>query len=213
MVSRMDKDERARRIIEHATVVFARKGYNATTIDDIAIKAKIAKGSVYQYFKSKQDLFLAVFDSYMQQYLNKIEAHTSEDAGSAAGQIRTAGRACFAMADEAFEFFPLVFEFWAASAAPEMRNRVAGLFRQMYALFREFFGSMIRRGIVRGEFRSDIDVDAVTAVLVGSLDGLFLQAWFDERMEPEKTGMAFLEIMLAGMAAPGRAAPSGDRHE
>ncbi len=195
----VDKDEKARKIIEHATQVFAKKGFNATTIDNIAIKAKIAKGSVYQYFRSKQDLFLAVFDAYMEQYFNNLQAHSSEGTRSAADQIREAARATFATADEAMEFFPLVFEFWAASAAPEMRERVAGVFRHMYALFREFFGSMIRRGILQGEFRPDIDVEATTTVLVGSLDGLFLQAWFDDRLKPEEAGMAFIEVLIRGL--------------
>lgn len=195
----IDKDEKARKIIEHATKVFAAKGYNATTIDDIAIKAKIAKGSVYQYFRSKRDLFLAVFDAWSRQYFEAMEAQASGQHASAAEQLRQTSRAAYVLGKQAMDLVPLMFEFWAASASPETREQVAGMFRRLYGVFRELVGGMIQRGIDQGEFRSDVDVESTAALLVGSMDGLFLQAWFDERMDPEKAGMAFIDALVRGL--------------
>src|SRR5436190_14570990 len=45
-------------ILQAARKVFARRGYRATTVDDIAAEAKIAKGTLYLYFKSKEAIYL-----------------------------------------------------------------------------------------------------------------------------------------------------------
>ena len=199
----VDKDHKAKQIIRHATAVFAAHGYNATTIDAIAARAKIGKGTVYQYFNSKRDLFLAVFDNYMQGYLEQLHSQVSDPELSPEQQLRKATRAVFTLGEEVEELFPLVFEFWSASASPETRGQIAGMFRRMYSVFREFFGDMIRRGIERGEFDPAVDIESITAVVVGSFDGLFLQAWFDENMNAMKAGTAFIDVLIRGLKAPG----------
>ncbi len=53
---------RAGRIVEAAMALFEEHGYSATTVDDIASRAGVAKGSVYWHFKSKEGLLLAIVD-------------------------------------------------------------------------------------------------------------------------------------------------------
>jgi len=52
------------RILEAAVQVFAQKGYHETRVDDIVAESKTSKGSVYFYFPSKQDIFLALSDTF-----------------------------------------------------------------------------------------------------------------------------------------------------
>ena len=47
-------------IIDAAIEVFSRKGYQESTISEIAGKANIAEGTIYQYFKNKEDLFFSI---------------------------------------------------------------------------------------------------------------------------------------------------------
>jgi AcrR family transcriptional regulator len=49
-------------ILETAIGIFASKGYHATTMQDVADALSIAKGTIYEYFPNKEDLFLAVYD-------------------------------------------------------------------------------------------------------------------------------------------------------
>ena len=65
-------------------------------------------------------------------------------------------------------------------------------------------GGIIRRGIEEGEFDANINVESVTAVLVGSFDGLFLQAWFDPNMNPLRAGTAFIDVVIRGLETCGR---------
>lgn len=55
-------------IKQQAITLFAEKGYEATTLNDIAFQVGIKKPSLYVYFKSKQELFLSVFDELLQEY-------------------------------------------------------------------------------------------------------------------------------------------------
>jgi AcrR family transcriptional regulator len=53
-------------IIEAAARVFANRGYNSTLIAEIATEAGIGKGTIYEYFPSKEDLFFAVFEWFVE---------------------------------------------------------------------------------------------------------------------------------------------------
>ncbi len=55
------------KILDAAIFEFSRKGYNGTKIDDIATTAKVAKGSIYHYYKSKEELLEAVLDLGLQK--------------------------------------------------------------------------------------------------------------------------------------------------
>jgi len=66
------KQEAKKRIIDGALKTFLRLGYKKTTMDDIAKDLGVSKGAVYQYFTSKEDLFLEAFDLFITQKRNKI---------------------------------------------------------------------------------------------------------------------------------------------
>lgn len=65
-------NEKKRQIIEAAIRLFAQKGYHATSIQEIADTLGIAKGSLYFYFKSKEDLFVSVFEYHIDQILQQF---------------------------------------------------------------------------------------------------------------------------------------------
>ena len=68
-----DKLEIKNRIIETAHKLFEHYGYGKTTVEDIAEEAKIGKGTIYQYFKSKQDILIEVTKSYVNCIMADIE--------------------------------------------------------------------------------------------------------------------------------------------
>ncbi|MDQ0242818.1 AcrR family transcriptional regulator [Bacillus fengqiuensis] len=60
------------RIIETAMKLFSQKGYHSTSIQEIAENSGIAKGSIYNYFSSKEDLFMSIFKHYHERLFNKV---------------------------------------------------------------------------------------------------------------------------------------------
>jgi AcrR family transcriptional regulator len=135
-VSDQDKSQRRDEIMAAAKEVFARKGFHATTIADIAKQASLAYGSVYWYFDSKDELFhalMAVEEGALRAHVAAALAALSASAENGMGETR------FRAAVQA------TFEFFEADKAT-----VKLLFRDVYALgdrFEEHLGGMYERFI------------------------------------------------------------------
>jgi AcrR family transcriptional regulator len=196
----VDRPAKTGAIVRAAAQVFAQQGYQAATMEAIAERTGIGKGTVYEYFRNKQELFFAVFDDYITSMERVARQSAALPAASAAAQIRQALHTVLAMSAESRDLFPLVFEFWSASASPDRQTRVATMFRDTYAKFRTLIAGQIREGQRTGEFDRTADATRIAAVLVGALDGLFLQAWFDPALDPVSMGDDFVNILLRGLA-------------
>lgn len=73
MVARIvDREERKNQILAAARTLFIRKGIDRTTISEIAAEAKIGKGTVYEYFESKERLVLTLLESFFSYFDNQI---------------------------------------------------------------------------------------------------------------------------------------------
>lgn len=66
-------EERKNELIDIAEELFKTVGYKNTAVSNIVKKANVAQGTFYYYFKSKEDIFLAVFDKHMDNYLCEFE--------------------------------------------------------------------------------------------------------------------------------------------
>lgn len=74
-----EPEERKREIIETALKLFAEKGYENTTIQDIAERMDVSQGLCYRYFKSKSEIFAASAEYYAQQAVEQIKIPISDD--------------------------------------------------------------------------------------------------------------------------------------
>lgn len=187
-------------IVQTAARVFARKGYSGTVISDIALAAGIGKGTIYEYFKSKEDLFFGVFEWFVRQMTELSRVEASALGGSTRKKLAALGDAIIKVNDDMKDFLSLFMEFWAASGASKMRERFQEAFRETYAGFRGIISGLIREGVERGEFRSDVDPESIAAVLVGSWDGIYLQSWFDPSFDARKAVGEFLFTLLEGLS-------------
>lgn len=71
------RQERQELILQVAEEVLAEKGYHETSMEEIAVRVGVAKGTVYLHFPSKEDMVIALFDRDMQQILQAVEAPTT----------------------------------------------------------------------------------------------------------------------------------------
>lgn len=193
------RGDKKRMIIEAAARVLARKGFSGTVMAEIADQAGIGKGTIYEYFESKEDLFFAVFEWFSREMGASATINISALGGSASERLMAMNESLIGSWVEIKDMFSLVFEFWAASASSQIRERFKRAFRQAYGDFRHIVSSLIRDGIERGEFRSDVDPESVAAALVGTWDALFLQAWFEESFELQRTAKNFLNVVIRGL--------------
>jgi AcrR family transcriptional regulator len=193
------RSKKKEQIIEAAARVFARSGYSNAVVADIALQANIGKGTVYEYFNSKEDLFFAVFEWFQKKTEQAAVVGIAALGGGATDRLKALNESLMGQWNEIKDVFVLVMEFWAASCSTQMRQRFKGAFKQLYDDYRQFVASLIQDGINSGEFRSDVRPEPVAAALVGTWDALFLQAWFDDSFDPAATANDFLDTLLRGL--------------
>jgi TetR/AcrR family transcriptional regulator, repressor for uid operon len=195
------RDRKERAILEAAAAVFAERGFRSSRVADVAERAGIGKSTVYEYFRSKEELFLRLFDWYTEQAFSSMTEELAAAPGSAVDALRRSTDALLASCQRMLPLYPLTMEFWSASTAPEYRERLGGEFRRLYRRFRGALEGALRAGVAQGDLGSRFDPEPVAAVLVSAYDGLFLQAWFDPSFDPVASGRHFLDVVLQGMAA------------
>lgn len=67
------KESAKEKIMKVATSLFAEKGFDAATVDEIAGKAKVNKALIYYYFENKDDLLTKIFDGFMEESLDRFQ--------------------------------------------------------------------------------------------------------------------------------------------
>jgi AcrR family transcriptional regulator len=88
-----EREERMRAIRAAALDLFAAKGFSATRLDDVAAAAGVAKGTIYLYFSSKQDLLEAIVASTIGATLAEVEQAVAASPAPASEMLRLIGRA------------------------------------------------------------------------------------------------------------------------
>ncbi len=174
----VDKDKKRRDILQAAMRVFARDGYHRAKMEAVAEEARIGKGTVYEYFKSKTDLFLALHDHMLAELK---EFYTKELVGI--HQPAAMLERFIAVAFETFRlwepFFLVFFDFWAEGGRGEQQTLLQTRLREAYAIARADVAAIIAAGVRDGSFRCDHPPHAAAAILA-TLDGLVLQ-WLCDR--------------------------------
>jgi TetR/AcrR family transcriptional regulator len=90
-----EKQQRREEIVQAAEKVFFSKGFALATMDDIAEKAELSKGTLYLYFKCKEDLHLAVAQNSI-RLLKSLTLKAAEGEGNALEKLGRMGRAVVA---------------------------------------------------------------------------------------------------------------------
>jgi AcrR family transcriptional regulator len=175
--------------------VFARKGFHASRVGDIAEEAGVAHGLLYHYFKSKDQVLEAVFHENWSILIARIESVEETDE-PAADQIRHIAAIVLRTWLHLPDVVRVVIQEFGRS--PELAERVGELTLPIDALQR-----VISRGIERGEFRQDVDPAFAATVVYGSIDEL-LTAWVLGRLpsDEEAVGRAeqtLVEVILLGL--------------
>jgi AcrR family transcriptional regulator len=204
MIQLSRKEEKRALIIEAAAKVFARRGFASTLMAEIAIEAGIGKGTLYEYFDSKENLFFAVFEWFVQATEAEAKVSISALGGSASERLDALSDSLMSSWAQMEDMYSLVMEFWSASASSQMRERFKQAFKNGYSDFRQIVSTLIRDGIERGEFQPQVDIDSVAAALVGTWDALLLQAWFDDDFNPLTAARGFMTVVINGLTAKPR---------
>ncbi len=165
-------EETHSRILESAIKLFSTRGYNKASVDDICAEAGISKGAFYHHFKSKQALFLALLDGWLQTIDNAIEASRDKTAPETFMQMTDAFPYIFETAGEGL---PMFLEFWL-QASRDKKIWEASI--APYRRYHKHFTSLIKKGVDEGSF-VEVDAELASRMIVATAMGLLLQSLLD----------------------------------
>jgi AcrR family transcriptional regulator len=189
-------------IILAAVSVFARKGYASSRMMDMALAAGIGKGTIYEYFRSKEALFFTAFEYLMKQTGLQMEALSARKTGSAARRLAEMADAVLAAWLPKLDIYGLVLEFWSATTTSPQRTRFKTAFQNAYTDFRRTVAALIQEGMDSGEFECKVDPGRLAAALIGSWDALLLQAWLDPDFDPVAASRSHMAVVCRGLGQP-----------
>jgi AcrR family transcriptional regulator len=159
------KTEVKEKIVQAAIATFSKYGYDKTRMDDIAESANLGKGTLYLYFKSKEELFYAISENSikeLKEQLSKLFSKKEDlvhDAEKFYDQYRNL------IHDSEKVSFEMIAE---SSRNPKLRKALYEQRMKVYDIVIDY----LRRQIEKGFFRKDMDVNAIASGLVALYDGL-----------------------------------------
>jgi AcrR family transcriptional regulator len=201
---RRRKEARPDEILAAALASFAERGFAATRLEDVAARAGISKGTLYLYFKGKEELFEAVVRATLLPNLARIEALAACFEGPSAILLE---RLLLTIAGVVNS---------QVGAIPKLVIAEAGNFPDLARFYLDevvrrglrLIGTILRRGIERGEFRA-VDVDhavfcVIAPMLIAALWKNSLEPYDRAPMDTEALVRTHLDLLLRGLETDGR---------
>ena len=167
-------EETRAKIIEAAIKLFSTRGFNAASVDDICKEAGISKGAFYHHFESKQLLFLALLDGWLETIDSAIEASKDKTVPETFTQITQAFPYIFATAGEGL---PMFLEFWLQASRDD---KIWQASISPYRRYHKYFTSLIKKGVDEGSF-VEVDADLTSRMIMSTAMGLLLQSLLDPK--------------------------------
>ncbi len=187
------------RILDAAIEVFAEKGFHNARIADIARKANVADGTIYLYFRNKDDVLLSIFEEKMGVLIDGLHG-ALHGIDCPLERVRAFAR----------YHFKQVEDHRALAEVLQIELRLSNKFLKEYRpeklwAYLGIFAGIVREGQERGVMRAELDPFVTMWAFFGALDELAIQ-WVLSR-KPGKfpldaTANAVADVFIRGMATP-----------
>lgn len=183
-LTREEKKARTRaQLMDAAAAVFARRGYVAASLDEVAEEAGLTKGAVYSNFDSKEELFEAVIEDRLNEPMKQLADVIDQGIGSTEEQAQAGARAFVGVVEQEREVFLLALEMNIHVARhPELAPAYAARRREQLA---EVAG-IIQEHAERSDDTLPLPADQLAIAVEALSQGIALYALVDPDGVPEE---------------------------
>jgi AcrR family transcriptional regulator len=182
------------RLVAVAAKLFAERGYENTSVQEIVEWAGVTKGAMYHHFGSKDDLLVEIYHRVLAMQADRLERIAGSDA-AVDGRVREAAAdvvvTAIANLDDAVVFFR------SMHLLPKAKQAEVRAERRRY---HERFRGLVEQGQAEGVFRSDVSADIATHNFFGGVHHLHTWYHADGPMSPRQVGEAFADLLLHALA-------------
>ncbi len=187
------REKKRRHILESASRIFAKHDYHSVSMDEVARTARVGKGTLYRYFESKEDLYLALLDSTLLLLTERLEEEEKADVSP----DETLSRMVRAIVHTFWQHLPSfrVLNGDKARLVIKKRQLFQSRRRRIVMLFRR----VLEKGAVLGIFRA-VDPVATPSLLIGMVSGAVLN--HSDEASPEVLAKTIIDVFLHGTLKP-----------
>lgn len=161
----MKKDKpKYKQIIDAAVIVIAENGYHQAQVSKIAKQAGVADGTIYLYFKNKEDILISVFEEKMAVFKERLSRIVSAD--------HTASEKLLLMIESHFKVqtdnkhLGIVTQLELRQSNKEVRTQINEILKGYLMMIDQ----ILLEGVERGEFKKDMDIRLARQCIFGSID-------------------------------------------
>jgi AcrR family transcriptional regulator len=193
----VNRDKKRSEIAQKAIEVLAKRGFQATTIQDIADAAGLGKGTIYHYFKTKEEILLVVSE----QIFHEME----RSFGAALLRIDEPMEKLAALIEEALhvtddiEYLFIVYtELWLMNVRDGHYADFISVMKTLHNDLNKLVAKMIEEGKKQGYWNKDTDSDALANYLISSFDGVVAHYMMDkESFDIKRVTKEFIRFLIS----------------
>ncbi|HKL10906.1 MAG TPA: TetR/AcrR family transcriptional regulator [Clostridia bacterium] len=160
----MNKNGKSEMILEAALNAFSKKGYHDTRMENIAKDAGVGKGTLYEYFSNKEELFKESLEYAINIYLEKINMAVQEGKSVEEKIIGILKFECGTK--KKYDNFAFTFMRESANIEMDFKKSIYRIREIKIQLYSKIISNAVDEGI----YRDDLDVDLAASILLGALN-------------------------------------------
>lgn len=193
----VNRDKKRSEIAQKAIAVLAKRGFQATTIQEIADAAGLGKGTIYHYFKTKEEILLVVSE--------QIFHETERSFGAALLRIDEPMEKLSALIEEALRvtddmehLFIIYTELWLINVRDGHYGDFISVMKILHNDLKNLVAKLIEEGKKQGLWAEDTDADALANYLISSFDGVIAHYMMDkEGFDMKRVTKEFIRFLLS----------------
>lgn len=191
----LKNEDKHQRIIKAALKIFARKGFYNSRVSEIAKEAAVADGTIYLYFKNKDDILISVFETEMTKMISNMKKELSK-YHDAVEKVKIFALKHLSMITENQD--------WAEVAQVELRQSSKFMREYVKDHYRDYlniFAYIIREGQEKGVFKEEINTGIAKRAFFGALDemGRYWVLSTRKRYSIEESAKQISDIFIKGV--------------
>lgn len=203
----MAPEERQAQIVDAAAKLFAEKGFDGTSIDDIAEACGVAPGLIYHYFDSKTDILKALMER--KAFLPRMaEILKTPPKGTVEETLAELARAIWEMLEEKRDLALMMHG--EMQRNPEVAKVIGETIKTGVRLLSEYLNAQKSEGELRGDLDTEIFVRTFWGALFESFFAHHKLSPFVRRISPKKLVQGIVRLLLYGAINPNRNQTKGE---
>ena len=192
-------NDKYHRILEAAIKVFAEQGFFQSTISQIAKEAQVADGTIYLYFKNKEDILVQFFSYKTKQVFERFRQGV-DSQGSAIEKLRSLIRRHL----EEFQQdrnMAVVYQ----SETHQTSRRAEPQIREMSKMYMDIVSEIVEQGQQEGSMRKELYLGLVRRFIIGAVDEV-INTWLHAEKDYDLTSMAdpLVDLFVRGIGVDDR---------